>query len=183
MVDEESGGARNGSSTITNEREVPESEQRLAQLRPYIAPGHVFALDDEDSGRTAAGKTNRPAVLVRVPPLDERAAIALQQRVQVSNRVSWKREKWGPPPATEGERADLLRRMGWAFSPARTVPGLNKDGIFEVRRLYPVKVVDLINGRPLGWLLPPALAKQVMAYSGVGLPACYPSSDAEGGDA
>lgn len=182
MVDD-SGGAITSGGTIIDEKDVSESEQRLRQLRAYIVPGYVFALNDESTGRTDAGKKHRPAVLVRVPPLSERAAIALQQRVQVSNRLSWKWDKWGPPPSTDSERADLLRRMGWVFSPARTVPGFNRDGIFEVRRLYPIKVIDLINGRPLGWLLPPAIAKQIMAHSGVGLPGCYPPSDAGDCDA
>jgi hypothetical protein len=171
------------SSTTADEHEVDESEQRLEELRPFIKPGFVYALDDDDTGRTNAGKKRRPAVLVRVPPLDARPAIALQQRVQISTRVSWKTDKWGPPPTTVGDREYLLKRWGWAFSPARSLPAFNKDGIFEIRRLYPVTVSTLLRGHPLGWLAPPDLARRIMAQSGVGLPDRYPPDDPEGGDA
>lgn len=183
MEEEETGGTAAGSGTISEQSEIDESERRLMQFRPLITPGYVFALDDEDTGRTTAGKRNRPAVLVRVPPLHERPAIALEQRVQVSNRVSWKPEKWGPPPATQAEREEWLRRMGWAFSPAKSLSAFNKDGIFEIQRLYPVKISALIRGRPLGWLVPPALARRIMAQSGVGLPDRYPPDEPGGCDA
>src|SRR5215217_8265047 len=104
MTEEERGGTETGSSTIPEQYEIDESARCLNKLRPFIKPGYVFALDDDATGRTTAGKRNRPAVLVRVPPLDARATIALQQRVQVSNRLSWKRDRWGPPPSTEAER-------------------------------------------------------------------------------
>ena len=183
MAEHETGGVVTGSSTISGEHEIDASEQRLAQLRPLIAPGYVFALNDDDTGRTTAGKKNRPAVLVRVPPLNERAPIALQQRVHVSNRLSWKRDKWGAPPETDAQREELLQRMGWAFSPAGKLPAFNKDGIFEIRRLYPVKISTLILGRPMGWLVPEALARRIMAHSGIGLPQGYPPDDPGSPDA
>lgn len=189
MAEEETSGTTAGSSTvarrttISEQHEIDESERRLVQLRPLIKPGYVFALDDDATGRTTAGKRNRPAVLVRVPPLHARTAVALQQRVQVSNRVSWKHKKWGTPPSTDAEQVEWLQRMGWAFSPAASLPGFNKDGIFEIRRLYSVKISELIRGRSLGWLVPPMLARRIMAQSGVGLPERYPPDDSGGSDA
>jgi hypothetical protein len=115
MAQDESGGTTTGSGTVPEEQVISDDdERRLDEIRPYIVPGFVFALDDEDTGRTDSGKRRRPTVLVRVPPLHKRPALALHQRVAVSARISWKHESFGAPPASASERSELLRERGWA---------------------------------------------------------------------
>lgn len=143
----------------------------LGRVRQMIAPGHLFAVDDDVTGRTSAGKRLRPSVLVVVPTLHQRPELALQQRVGVCTRVSWKPE-WGSPPSSVTERSALLKR-GWVFSSASECQYFSKDGVFEIFQRRPVLVGDLILCPSLGWL-PPETCKIITAHAGVALPSRYP---------
>jgi hypothetical protein len=146
------------------------SDAALASLRPLIRPGHVFAINDAVTGRTDAGKLNRPSVLVIVSPLQDRTALALQQNVSVSSRLSWKKE-WGTPGSAEAEA--LLARRKWVYSPRFSLAAFNKDGIFELAERRTVRIGDLLHCRSLGWLPKPAI-DVVLAYAGARLPEPYP---------
>jgi hypothetical protein len=148
-------------------------EAALSRARPLLARGHVFAVDDDTSGRTEAGKRNRPAVLVIVPPLYTRTALALQQKVAISTRLSWK-DEWGVPGSPEAEA--MLRRMKWVFSPRGSLAAFNKNGIFELDNRRTVTIGQLIHCEPLGWLPPPAIAA-ILAHAGARLSDPYPSAE------
>ena len=162
-------GVQHKKSHRRNEERVREFE--LEARRPLLAPGHVFAMDDVMRLGHLGKKRHRPVVLVVVPPLSVRAELALQQRVSVSARLSWKPE-WGLPP--ESHEAEVrLQNKGWLFSPRGSLGAFNKDGIFELGFRYPVKVLDLIRCVSLGWL-PRETIIALCAHAGSRLPDRYP---------
>lgn len=149
------------------------AEAALTRLRPLIRPGHVFAVDDDITGRTSAGKRNRPNVLVIVSPLHDRAALALQQNVGVSARLSWK-EEWGVPGSPAA--GAFLARRKWVFSPRYSLKAFNKDGIFELNERRTVRIAHLVDCRSLGWLPQPTI-DAILAYAGARLPEPYPPAE------
>jgi hypothetical protein len=158
---------------LDGSQEADSAEAALSVLRPLLVRGHVFAVDDAVTGRTAAGKQNRPAVIVIVSPLNDRAAVALQQRVAVSVRRSWKVE-WGTPGSLEAEA--FLERGKLVFSPRHSLKPFNKDGVFELNERYTIKVADLLRCKPLGWLPRPAI-DAILAHAGARLPDPYPPGE------
>jgi hypothetical protein len=152
-------------------------EATLARTRSLLARGHVFAMDDDDTGRTRAGKRHRPGALVIVPPLDSRTAVALRQKVAVSFRLSWK-DKWGVPGSSEAEA--MIRRMKWVFSPKGSLPAFNKNGVFELDNRLTVTIAKLLNFTPLGWLPPPAITA-IMTHAGARLSDPYPPTEGRDG--
>jgi len=147
---------------------VDSDEDRLLRLRPLLVRGQVFAVDDGVSRRTMAGKLNRPMVLVIVSPIHARSAIALEQHVALSARLSWKPE-WGTPGSPAAQA--LLRTRKWIFSSKGSLPAFNKDGIFELDNRLVIRIADLIRCKPLGWLPEPAISA-ILAHAGARL--AYP---------
>lgn len=163
-----------------SQRTMPETapggesaQTALTRIRPLVRPGHVFAIDDAVTGRTNAGKRNRPNVLVIVPPLHDRDEMALQQNVAVSARLSWK-EEWGTPGSHAA--SEVLARRKWVYSPRYSLKAFNKGGIFELDERRTVRIADLLHCEPLGWLPQPAI-DAIMAHAGARLCEPYPPVD------
>lgn len=157
-------------------------DRRLADLRPHLGPGAVFAADDALTGRTGAPKQGRPIVLVGPQPPDDVGVVAaLTWKLATSTRVSWKdkfSERYGPPPLIAD--ADGLRWMQGllakklVFTPAGLLPAFDRPGVFELEPRRWIAVSDLVRCPFLGWLDKPWIDWLTASMTGVRLPDPYP---------
>lgn len=147
---------------------------RLGDVRAWLQVGAVFMLPDAWTGRTDAAKC-RPAVLVRPVKLEGPPELVLRAPVRVALRSSWK-PHFGPMPTDEAPRREWLTKVGWVFTPAGLLPRLNRAGLFEIRRLWPVPLERLIAAEFVGWLPLPYIASIAAITAGTCVADPYPPS-------
>jgi hypothetical protein len=171
----EPGGDSPGSSPLRAVVDVDEAAARLEAVRARLGVGAVYRVPDAWSGRTDSGKI-RPAMVVgALPPFGDVEA-ALRRPIRLVPRLSWK-SHFGPPPRTPGEHDRWRREMGWIFTAAGLLPGLDRDGIFETRNLVPVRLGMLCEAEFLGWLPLPYARLVAACASGARLADPYPPEE------
>jgi hypothetical protein len=127
-------------------------DMRWDALRPIVAVGAVFLLADRlVVPHTGSAKSHPYVIVGGIPPVCDRARIAMSRPLQLCCRYSFKIDRHGSLPANESEEYVLSRSRSFVFSRQGSLPQFTRPGVFY-SDIYSVSVNALSPASFLNWL-------------------------------